>query len=429
MTTTNFCPWADVYVAWLRTPLGVMLIAATCSLLCGLFLAPQGYAIFAAIVSVMLLGFAWPWIAMRAISCRVVFVGRRGRENRPAQAKLIVTNRWPWPVWGLAVENPLDADQPDAAVTLARINGWSRSTFDCSFVPTLRGSFPRQEVSIGTGFPFGIYQASSVVTVPRKLIVWPESFWLPPLEVGAPYRHWSGVLSDRLTGTTGIRHGVRPYRPGDELRDVHWAKTARHDEVIVSEREACTVQRLAVIVDTDPSRHAGVGGESTLEWSLRIAASICESVTTQQCGVELWLGDELIVAEGVNAHEKLLDAIAMYDAREATQSGSPTPQTNRISSSNAITICPNTSPVRADRAIVLHTAGFDDRRDNSTATATGWIDIVSPEDIPGQMLRGWRLGFRGVGVRGGGHQGSNRQRVSVDGLDSEESRQGVRHVK
>lgn len=403
IATTDHCPWANPYVYWLKSPLGVLILAAFCSLLCGLFIAPQGYAVLAAITGVVLLGMAWPWLAMRGIVCRIVFVGQRGREDQAAQAKLVITNRWPWPVWGLAVENPLENAAepvdyeslvPSGAVALARISGWSRSTFNCSFTTDARGLYPKQEVRIGTGFPFGLYRASRPATVPRRLIVWPRTFWLPPLTIGQARRHWSGTLSDLLTGSEGTRHGVRVFRPGDELRDVHWAKSARHDELIVSEREATTVQRLTVIVDTDPWRHAGVGRDSSLEWSLRIAASICESVAAQQGGVDLWLGGDRHAADGPAALERLLDAIAEFDVTRAKPNVGASGRSTRNGGGAAVSIGADASPIRCERSIVLHAAGFGAGGPATADVPAGWIEVASPEDVPGQVLRGWRLGHR-----------------------------------
>ncbi|MEN1678410.1 MAG: DUF58 domain-containing protein [Planctomycetota bacterium] len=394
---TDHCPWANIYVAQLRTPLGVMLMSAMCALLCGLFIAPQGFAVFGAITSVVLIGLAWPWIAMRGISCRVVFVGQRGREGQPTPAKLVVTNRWPWPVWGLAVDDPLSPERDRGpAVALARINGWSRSTFDCSFTPKRRGRFPKPGVSLGTGFPFGLYQSTKPVTAPQPLIVWPQTFWLPPIEVGAPRRHWTGVLSDSLTGTQGTRHGVRTFRPGDELRDVHWAKSARHDQLIVNEREASTVQRLALFVDVEPARHAGSGADSSLEWTLRIAASICESVAAQQGVIELWLGQKQLVAEGKVALGGVLDAIALLDPSDEADSVAPTRRPPVENAVSAIAIGTDASPTRCEHSIVLDARGFGSQRLAADKRLGAWIPVSSPDDVPGQVLRGWRIGRRRV---------------------------------
>ena len=52
----DFCPWANRYVYWLKQPVGWLLVAAAASLLIGLFVAPQGWVMFTALLAVILLG-------------------------------------------------------------------------------------------------------------------------------------------------------------------------------------------------------------------------------------------------------------------------------------------------------------------------------------------------------------------------------------
>ena len=43
--------------------------------------------------------------------------------------------------------------------------------------------------------------------------------------------------------------GIREYRPGDSMRHVHWASTARHGQIMVREFEEERTRRLAIVVD------------------------------------------------------------------------------------------------------------------------------------------------------------------------------------
>ena len=70
---TDFCPWANRYIYWLKKPLGILVVAATASLLCGLFVAPQGLVIAATIAATIILGMVWPWVGLRGLSCELRF--------------------------------------------------------------------------------------------------------------------------------------------------------------------------------------------------------------------------------------------------------------------------------------------------------------------------------------------------------------------
>ena len=47
----DFFPWANQYVYWLKKPLGLLVVAAFASFLCGLFVSPQGLVIAATIAA------------------------------------------------------------------------------------------------------------------------------------------------------------------------------------------------------------------------------------------------------------------------------------------------------------------------------------------------------------------------------------------
>ena len=81
LANQDFCPWANRYVYWLKQPIGWLIVAAAASLLIGMFLAPQGWIMFAALAAVIALGVVWPWIAIRGVSCTLRFNRRRASEG------------------------------------------------------------------------------------------------------------------------------------------------------------------------------------------------------------------------------------------------------------------------------------------------------------------------------------------------------------
>ena len=69
---------------------------------------------------------------------------------------------------------------------------------------------------------------------------------------------------------------LRTYVPGDDLRRVHWASSARRNELIVREPEQCFVTRaqpIRVVIDARHRHHAG-----TLELALSIGASVVDAL-------------------------------------------------------------------------------------------------------------------------------------------------------
>lgn len=287
---TDFCPGANRYVYWLKKPLGVLIVAALASLLCGLFVAPQGLVIAAAIAATVALGMIWPWLGLRGLSCELQFSQRRGVEGQVSPVEVVIKNRWPFPVWGLAIEDGffLTQDGEDAtAIALSGIRGWSKTKFRWNFQPGCRGIYPHNTVKIATEFPFGVWKARSEIETTGELIVWPKTTVLEPAMLADGANRSLLRPSDKRSGNEGDRIGVRAYREGDSLRFVHWAQTAKCGRLIVSERQGPAQSSAVIAIDSDPDIAQGAGSHSSFETAIRIAASLCEQLTRQNVNVQV----------------------------------------------------------------------------------------------------------------------------------------------
>jgi hypothetical protein len=77
----------------------------------------------------------------------------------------------------------------------------------------------------------------------------------------------------RARSTAGSEfYGSREYQHGDPLRRIHWRNTARRGQFVVKEFEETS--QGSVLVAFECSREWGSGRETTLEYSVRIAASL-----------------------------------------------------------------------------------------------------------------------------------------------------------
>jgi uncharacterized protein (DUF58 family) len=74
--------------------------------------------------------------------------------------------------------------------------------------------------------------------------------------------------------------GVREYRPGDPIRQIHWRLTARHGELVVRDLEQERIPRVAIWVDTS-------GDEEALDARCTVAASLVDAATATGAGVRL----------------------------------------------------------------------------------------------------------------------------------------------
>ncbi len=313
----DFCPWANKWVYWLKRPLPCLVLAAVAAISCGYFVNPQVLIAAIAITTVVFLGVFWPTITLRGLRCQVTFEKWRGREGRPVFVKVRIRNRFPWPAWGLslhrgfAVAEEADGSVDKQGVALAKVPGWSTSEFTWEFVPLFRGEYPLETPQLESAFPFGLYRGKRRVEVEGRLLVWPSTTELAAIPESADLCPSEDTFSEHRVGDSGDLMGTRLFRDGDSLRRVHWAQTARHDRLIYCERQAATQSAVAVILDADESIHSGTGRDSSLEWAIRITASICESLQAFDAHVECTIGAERIpVGRGQHGMRRLLDTLA-----------------------------------------------------------------------------------------------------------------------
>lgn len=323
--THDFCPGANRFAYWLKHPLAILALAALVSLIIGLSVAPQGYVVCGGIATVMGLGIIWPWVGILGVRASLRFERRRAREGDRVAATLTVRNRMPWPAWGLVLERgfvpvaeqggPLTttADTSSVALALARVPGFSQCDFGWDFEPPCRGDYPLATPLLTTAFPFGLWKRKRPVAVETRLLAWPRIVPLEALPLDQGNSWTLGALSNRRSGHEGEVIGTRPYRLGDLLRHVHWAQTARQGQMIVCERQASLASSVRVVIDTHAASHAGSGSDSSLEWTLRIAASVCHSLLEHDTRLAIELdGSTLVVEPGGAGEQRLNDTLARF---------------------------------------------------------------------------------------------------------------------
>ncbi|MGI9614508.1 MAG: DUF58 domain-containing protein [Acidimicrobiales bacterium] len=107
-----------------------------------------------------------------------------------------------------------------------------------------------------------------------QLVVYPEVIPLPPAPPSpASERRSTSDVPEFLGGRSEEFHALRPYVPGDDIRRINWAASARHDDLIVREDEAPTLNHLTVMLD-----NASLTDDVALDRAASVAASILTSM-------------------------------------------------------------------------------------------------------------------------------------------------------
>ncbi len=117
-------------------------------------------------------------------------------------------------------------------------------------VPLHRGMLQLRTVELSTTFPFGFLRRRARLNVPQQLLVYPRIGTLAR-SLTLQYRDnvESGSVLARKRGGQEEFFGIREYRPGDNLRSIHWRSSARTGQIMIREPASTTPPQLMVILN------------------------------------------------------------------------------------------------------------------------------------------------------------------------------------
>ncbi|HWL06839.1 MAG TPA: DUF58 domain-containing protein [Planctomicrobium sp.] len=398
----DFCPSANRWVYWIKHPLACVTLVGIVGAVCSLLVNPHAWSIVAVIAAIGLLGTIWPWIAIRGIQCDLTFERRRGREGQPANVRLKIRNRCPWPVWGLSLQKGFAVSgESREGIALSSISGSSTVEFLWPFVPPRRGVYPLENPIIETGFPFGICHGQKPARCSGELLVWPASVSLRGMPDAVEIQPRQTRLADRRVGDMGDIIGTREFRMGDPLRRVHWGQTARHRRLIVTERQAPASCAMQLVVDIDAASHDGTDSNGTLEQTLRLVASLCESLHAQHSDLDCLIGSERIsIGSSQGELQRLLDQLARIPAGGLRTSGTTCRFHGARRKSRFVITTPQSflkhlghhhSATSGDRFILItpcHAAEVSGT--TGSCGCHSWLEIQASESLESVLPQRWR---------------------------------------
>ena len=154
--------------------------------------------------------------------------------------------------------------------------------------PEVRGVYKIGPTRLEMTDPLGLFRFEADLGDATELVVHPT-----PLLAGNALAGGGGSwgLRERdgnLRRGEGMEfHGVREYQQGDPLRRVHWRTSARTGRLAVVEYESAYQQNLIVALDLAKGTTFGEGRETTLEYAVKIAATLCHRTMLAGGGLTL----------------------------------------------------------------------------------------------------------------------------------------------
>ncbi|WP_420368546.1 DUF58 domain-containing protein [Curtobacterium sp. L1-20] len=192
-------------------------------------------------------------------------------------------------------------------------------------------------VTIRVEDPFGLLRIDRPVVPAEEVVVVPATTPLAALDTGALAGAVSADEGRVGQGGSADDSELRPYRPGDPIRRVHWAQSARRGELHVRQTTQAQPPEAVIALDVrresyqrlgrdDLAELSDLGGDAAFEHAVVVAASVARALAARTSRV-------LLVSDGPAGSTRhagdaggltdvlvgLADVRVRSDAREVTE--------------------------------------------------------------------------------------------------------------
>jgi len=144
-----------------------------------------------------------------------------------------------------------------------------------AFVARQWGVYTVGPLSIGAFDPLGLFFARREVPRLDPFEVYPRAVEIEALAArGGRATVAPRDVTAAAAGQSLLFRGIRDFTAGDDVRRIHWPATARRGTPMVREYERDLQPLFAVFLDLDRRGRAGIGRQATLEYLVRVGASL-----------------------------------------------------------------------------------------------------------------------------------------------------------
>jgi uncharacterized protein (DUF58 family) len=254
------------------------------------------YLVDAVLWGIILLSAVFPWVGVAFLAAQRSLErpdAKQGRaepaEGDPVRIKVTVRPRAPWPSYVLSLFYDCPLTAPGARLHRFFVTVVSKSkkvSMVSTFEAYQRGRHYLGPLVAESSAPFGLFRRRVRLAAPEPVLVYPKVY---PLQRMALADGVSGTAPHSRKSRTGIDvAGSRSYLPGDPQRHIHWRNTARFGRLMVKEFEDPADCTLYLVFD---ATHVwGEGKETTLEYGIKVVASVADYAARHQIPVRVMGG-------------------------------------------------------------------------------------------------------------------------------------------
>ena len=187
-----------------------------------------------------------------------------------------------------------------------------------------RGYYDLGSVSLTAGDNLGLLRSYRTQELSVPVLVYPQL--LDASQLPVPMSRTLGELVRRrqLLEDPLLVRGIRPYHPGDPVRDIHWPATARTGEVHIRVHDYTAKTRLLVVLNMQSEElqwrdHLAEQDIAVAEYGISLAATLC--VESLRAGLAAGFATNMpmegskestiiLPADGISREEDILSNLA-----------------------------------------------------------------------------------------------------------------------
>ncbi len=242
------------------------------------------------------------------------FFKEPGEDSRNIFDRTMVYYRWQWL---MSRKHGFTARETDESIDLAP---QEKKRIPMTITPHRRGVIAMESVRALLPDPLGFFQKCKPISAPHaRLVVLPKRYRLPRFDMpGESAFRIGGEETSNAIGSAGEFVGLREYRPGDPLRQIHWKSWAHMGRPMVKELEDSFYPRYGLVLDT----FTGSADESIFEEMVSVAASFVTALDHHKSLLDLmFIAEEahtVTTGRGMGKTEKLLEVLAGVRIEESS---------------------------------------------------------------------------------------------------------------
>ncbi len=247
------------------------------------------YGMFTLVVSILIVGYIFPYLSLKGVS-----VSRKHplqvTEGEPLMITCHLRNARQTKRCMLELIDSIPCANGDMKAPLCFIPRLkTEKVIKFEVVCDWRGVHTLGPLRLRSSYPLGIHRVESMLPgTMSQVVVYPSVFPIDRMGFeDSSHADVSGVEAATFHGNSGEVMGLREYRSGDCMRHIHWPVSARQNELIIKEYETINNTDICIVLDLNRTDNVGQGKHSTLEYSVKIAASIAQYGLTRGHRVSL----------------------------------------------------------------------------------------------------------------------------------------------